>query len=209
MRVTQGQEPAHLMSLFKGKPMIIHLGGTSRKGGQSRAGNTRLFHIRQSSTRATRAVEVGDGSEHKCGHSQEWPSGNNLPLFLLTQVEPSASKLNTNDVFVLKFPDGLFLWKGVAASEEEMAAAKYICSFLGGSITEISEGKEPGGCLLFINVRTLWFTQLKGIPNLITFPVTLNWLVRFICLFAPLSSVLVCFGWKEGLSDLQKSAEEC
>ncbi|KAK9973237.1 hypothetical protein ABG768_023978 [Culter alburnus] len=115
VRVTQGQEPAHLMSLFKGKPMVIHLGGTSRKGGQSRAGSTRLFHIRQSSTRATRAVEV----------------------------EPSASKLNTNDVFVLKFPDGLFLWKGVAASEEEMAAAKYVCSFLGGSVTEISEGKEP------------------------------------------------------------------
>lgn len=58
VRVTQGQEPAHLMSLFKGKPMVIHLGGTSRKGGQSRVGSTRLFHIRQSSTRATRAVEV-------------------------------------------------------------------------------------------------------------------------------------------------------
>ncbi|XP_056315789.1 scinderin like a [Danio aesculapii] len=115
VRVTQGQEPAHLMSLFKGKPMIIHLGGTSRKGGQSRVGTTRLFHIRQSSTRATRAVEV----------------------------EPSASKLNTNDVFVLKFPEGMFLWKGVGASEEEIAAAKYVCSFLGGSATEISEGKEP------------------------------------------------------------------
>uniref|UniRef100_A0A672JXJ2 Scinderin like a n=2 Tax=Sinocyclocheilus grahami TaxID=75366 RepID=A0A672JXJ2_SINGR len=117
VRVTQGQEPAHLMSLFKGKPMIIHMGGTSRKGGQSQTGNTRLFHIRQSSTRATRAVEV----------------------------EPTASKLNTNDVFVLKCPGGLFLWKGVAASEEEMAAAKHVCSFLGGSATDISEGKEPAG----------------------------------------------------------------
>uniref|UniRef100_A0A8C2HA42 Gelsolin-like n=1 Tax=Cyprinus carpio TaxID=7962 RepID=A0A8C2HA42_CYPCA len=115
VRVTQGQEPAHLMSLFKGKPMIIHKGGTSRKGGQSQTGSTRLFHIRQSSTRATRAVE------------------------------PTASQLNTNDVFVLKSPGGLFLWKGVAASEEEMAAAKYAGSFLGGSPTEISEGKEPGG----------------------------------------------------------------
>ncbi|KTF80905.1 hypothetical protein cypCar_00012653 [Cyprinus carpio] len=117
VRVTQGQEPAHLMSLFKGKPMIIHMGGTSRKGGQSQTSNTRLFHIRQSSTRATRAVEV----------------------------DPTASKLNTNDVFVLKCPSGLFLWKGVAASEEEMAAAKHVCSFLGGSATEISEGKEPAG----------------------------------------------------------------
>ncbi|XP_051986064.1 gelsolin-like [Xyrauchen texanus] len=117
VRVTQGQEPPHLMSLFKGKPMIIHLGGTSRKGGQSRTGSIRLFHIRQSSTRATRAVEV----------------------------ETSAAKLNTNDVFVLKCPDGMFLWRGTGASEEEMAAAKYVCSFLGGSATEILEGKEPAG----------------------------------------------------------------
>ncbi|XP_036410064.1 scinderin like b [Megalops cyprinoides] len=115
VRVTQGQEPPHLMSLFKGKPMIIHSGGTSRKGGQTQAGSTRLFHIRQSSTRATRAVEV----------------------------DPSASCLNTNDVFVLKTPSSTFVWRGVGASEEEIAAAKYVVSFLGGSATDVSEGKEP------------------------------------------------------------------
>uniref|UniRef100_A0A6Q2XCQ0 Macrophage-capping protein n=1 Tax=Esox lucius TaxID=8010 RepID=A0A6Q2XCQ0_ESOLU len=117
VRVTQGQEPAHLMSLFKGKPMVIHLGGTSRKGGQSKAGSTRLFHIRQSSTKATRAVEV----------------------------PPSASFLNANDVFVLKSPDALFLWKGVGATDEELAGAHYVTSFLGGSVTDVSEGKEPAG----------------------------------------------------------------
>uniref|UniRef100_A0AAQ6IEA9 Gelsolin-like domain-containing protein n=1 Tax=Anabas testudineus TaxID=64144 RepID=A0AAQ6IEA9_ANATE len=58
VRVTQGQEPPHLVSLFKGKPLIVHLGGTSRKGGESKPGKTRLFHIRQSSTKAMRAVEV-------------------------------------------------------------------------------------------------------------------------------------------------------
>uniref|UniRef100_A0AAY4B2L1 Macrophage-capping protein n=1 Tax=Denticeps clupeoides TaxID=299321 RepID=A0AAY4B2L1_9TELE len=117
VRVTQGQEPAHLMSLFKAKPMIIYLGGTSRKSGQSQAGATRLFHIRQSSSKATRAVEV----------------------------VPSAACLNTNDAFVLKTPDALFLWKGVGASSEELAAAKHVCSFLGGSVTEVVEGKEPAG----------------------------------------------------------------
>ncbi|KAL1022650.1 hypothetical protein UPYG_G00030520 [Umbra pygmaea] len=117
VRVTQGQEPAHLMSLFKGKPMVIHLGGTSRKGGQSKVGSTRLFHIRQSSTKATRAVEV----------------------------VPSASSLNTNDVFVVKSPDSFFLWRGVGATDEERSAAQYLTSFLGGSVTEISEGKEPAG----------------------------------------------------------------
>uniref|UniRef100_A0A671XSP4 Scinderin like b n=1 Tax=Sparus aurata TaxID=8175 RepID=A0A671XSP4_SPAAU len=115
VRVTQGQEPPHLMSLFQGKPMIIHTGGTSRKDGQSQAGSTRLFHIRQSSSNATRAVEV----------------------------EASASSLNTNDVFVLKTPGALFVWRGVGASDEEMDAAKHVVGFLGGSPSQVSEGKEP------------------------------------------------------------------
>lgn len=58
VRVTQGQEPPHLVSLFKDKPLVIHLGGTSRESGQSKPASTQLFHIRQSSTKATRAVEV-------------------------------------------------------------------------------------------------------------------------------------------------------
>uniref|UniRef100_A0A672MBK7 Adseverin-like n=1 Tax=Sinocyclocheilus grahami TaxID=75366 RepID=A0A672MBK7_SINGR len=117
VRVTQGQEPPHLMSLFKGKPMIIHSGGTSRKDGQTKTGSMRLFHIRQSSSRATRTVEV----------------------------EPSASNLNTNDVFVLKSPDCVFVWKGAGASEEEMVAAKYVVSVLGRQSTDVVEGKEPAG----------------------------------------------------------------
>ncbi|XP_010731646.2 scinderin like b [Larimichthys crocea] len=116
VRVTQGQEPPHLMSLFQGKPMIIHTGGTSRKGGQSQAAGTRLFHIRQSSSHATRAVEV----------------------------EASASNLNTNDVFVLKSSNALFVWRGTGASDEEMEAAKHVVGFLGGSPSQVSEGKESG-----------------------------------------------------------------
>ncbi|XP_076001281.1 scinderin like b isoform X2 [Genypterus blacodes] len=114
VRVTQGQEPPHLMSLFQGKPMIIHTGGTSRSG-HSKAGTTRLFHIRQSSCNATRAVEV----------------------------KPSASSLNTNDVFVLKTPSCLCVWRGVGASDEEMEAAKHVAGFLGGSAKNVSEGSEP------------------------------------------------------------------
>nr|XP_057923577.1 scinderin like b isoform X1 [Doryrhamphus excisus] len=115
VRVTQGQEPPHLMSVFKGKPMIIHSGGTSRKGGQTQTGATRLFHIRQSSSHNTRAVEV----------------------------DVSATNLNTNDVFVLKSPGGLFVWRGVGASDDEMQAAKHVVSFLGGNASSVSEGKEP------------------------------------------------------------------
>ncbi|KAG7250301.1 hypothetical protein CRUP_014231, partial [Coryphaenoides rupestris] len=115
VRVTQGQEPPHLMSLFQGKPMIIHSGGTSRKGGQTAAGGKRLFQLRQSSSRATRAVEV----------------------------EPLASNLNTNDVFVLKTPDATLVWRGLGASDEEMAGAKHVAAVLGGGTTDVTEGKEP------------------------------------------------------------------
>lgn len=117
VRVTQGQEPPHLMSLFKGKPMIIHRGGTCRTGGQSQVGSTQLFHIRTSSAKVTRAVEV----------------------------EPRASNLNTNDVFVLKTPDSLYVWKGIGASGEELATAKHVVSLLGGKPTDVAEGKEPAG----------------------------------------------------------------
>ncbi|MED6281345.1 hypothetical protein CHARACLAT_020368, partial [Characodon lateralis] len=117
VRVTQGREPPHLVSLFRDKPLVIHLGGTSRKGGESKPASTRVFHIRQSSTKALRAVEV----------------------------EATASSLNTNDVFVLKTPNSLFVWKGKGASPDEMTAAKYVASLLGGTPTEVEESKEPAG----------------------------------------------------------------
>lgn len=115
VRVTQGQEPAHLLSLFKDKPLIVHLGGTSRKGGQTPVAPSRLFHIRISSTGACRAVEVN------C----------------------DAKSLNSNDAFVLKTPKETYIWKGQGASAPELKTAKYLVSVLGGSPTEIQEGKEP------------------------------------------------------------------
>ncbi|XP_061538819.1 gelsolin-like [Phycodurus eques] len=116
VRVSQGQEPPHLLSLFGGKPLVVHLGGTSRKGGNSEPAVTRLFHIRQSSTMATRAVEVA----------------------------ADASSLNSNDIFVLKWPKGIFVWKGRGATPEEMAAAKHVTGILGGGApAEVAETKEP------------------------------------------------------------------
>ncbi|XP_077390048.1 scinderin like a [Festucalex cinctus] len=117
VRVTQGQEPPHLLSLFGSKPLVVHLGGTSRKGGQTEPGATRLFHIRQSSTKATRAVEVS----------------------------ADAGSLNSNDAFVLKWSKGVFLWKGSGTTPEELAAAKYLIGVLGGggAPVEVLESKEP------------------------------------------------------------------
>lgn len=58
VRVIQGKEPSHLMSLFGGKPMVVYKGGTSREGGQSAPAETRLFQVRSNSAGHTRAVEV-------------------------------------------------------------------------------------------------------------------------------------------------------
>ncbi|XP_057714438.1 scinderin like b isoform X1 [Corythoichthys intestinalis] len=141
VRVTQGQEPPHLMSLFQGRPMIIHLGGTSRKGGQTQSGNTRLFHIRQSTSHMTRAVEV----------------------------EVCASKLNTNDAFVLKSPSGVFVWRGVGASDDEMEAAKHVVGFLGGSATHVAEGKEPAAFWSSLNGKKA-YQDCKTLQNVIRAP---------------------------------------
>uniref|UniRef100_A0A4W3I4E9 Scinderin like a n=1 Tax=Callorhinchus milii TaxID=7868 RepID=A0A4W3I4E9_CALMI len=118
VRVTQGQEPAHLMSLFKGKPIIVHSGGTSRKGGQTAPAPVRLFHIRKTS--------------------------NGCIFCTFSQVNCDAESLNTNDSFVLKTSKQTYIWKGVGASDAEVDAAKYVVSVLGGSETVVKEGSEPG-----------------------------------------------------------------
>lgn len=64
--------------------------------------------------------------------------------FSLMQVEPTASSLNTNDVFVLKSPDSLVLWKGKGSTPDEVAAGQYVASLLGGTFAEVEESKETG-----------------------------------------------------------------
>ncbi|XP_033831952.1 gelsolin a isoform X2 [Periophthalmus magnuspinnatus] len=114
VRVVQGKEPAHLMSLFAGQPMVVYRGGTSREGGQSAPAETRLFQVRSNSTGHTRAVEV----------------------------EATSSNLNSNDAFVLAGPGGCFLWVGQGACDTEKQGALQLSAILGVSPTELPEGGE-------------------------------------------------------------------
>ncbi|MEQ2178456.1 hypothetical protein GOODEAATRI_014132, partial [Goodea atripinnis] len=110
-----GKEPAHLMSLFGGQPMVVYKGGTSRDGGQSAPAETRLFQVRSNSAGHTRAMEL----------------------------DASASNLNSNDAFVLVTPDGTSLWVGAGASDTEKQGAQQLCGILGVSpSSELSEGGE-------------------------------------------------------------------
>uniref|UniRef100_A0A674MV97 Gelsolin n=1 Tax=Takifugu rubripes TaxID=31033 RepID=A0A674MV97_TAKRU len=114
VRVVQGKEPAHLMSLFRTQPMVVYRGGTSREGGQSAPAETRLFQVRSNSAGHTRAVEL----------------------------EAVSSHLNSNDAFILVTPGGSFLWVGVGASDTEKQGAQQLCDILGVSASELSEGGE-------------------------------------------------------------------
>ncbi|XP_036618059.1 adseverin [Trichosurus vulpecula] len=116
VRVSQGKEPAHLLSLFKDKPLIIYKNGTSKKGGQAPPAPTRLFQIRRNLGSITRIVEV----------------------------DVDSDSLNSNDVFVLKLPrNNGYTWIGRGASEEEEKGAEYLRSVLKCQTTKIPEGQEP------------------------------------------------------------------
>lgn len=73
--------------------------------------------------------------------------GRHVPLTcsrVFPQVEPVASNLNTNDIFVLKTPKTVYVWRGIGANDEEMEASKHVVAFMGGSASLVLEGKEPG-----------------------------------------------------------------
>ncbi|XP_076978784.1 scinderin isoform X1 [Tamandua tetradactyla] len=116
VRVAQGKEPPHLLSLFKHKPLIIYKNGTSKKGGQAPAAPVRLFQVRRNLASITRTVEV----------------------------DADANSLNSNDVFVLTLRQNSgYIWIGRGASQEEQKGAEYVASVLRCKTTKIQEGKEP------------------------------------------------------------------
>ncbi|XP_041644123.1 gelsolin-like [Cheilinus undulatus] len=114
VRVAQGKEPAHLMSLFGNKPLVVYKGGTSREGGQSVSGNTRLFQVRGNAAGHSRAVEV----------------------------DPAASSLNSSDVFFLVSPSGSWMWKGRGSSGVEVKGAEYLAELLEATPNQLEEGQE-------------------------------------------------------------------
>ncbi|CAH2316651.1 gelsolin isoform X2 [Pelobates cultripes] len=115
VRVVQGKEPAHLLSLFGGKPLVVYKGGTSREGGQTAEADTRLFQVRASSSGFSRAFEI----------------------------DAAASHLNSNDTFVLKTPSATYLWIGQGSSEAEKQGGQELLNILGVSGSQIAEGREP------------------------------------------------------------------
>uniref|UniRef100_A0A8C5N0B0 Macrophage-capping protein n=1 Tax=Leptobrachium leishanense TaxID=445787 RepID=A0A8C5N0B0_9ANUR len=116
VRVTQGKEPPHLLSIFKDKPLIIYKDGTSRKGGKTSAQTERLFQVRKNLGSITRIAEI----------------------------ENDSSLLNSNDAFVLKMTNNsAMIWIGKGANEDEIKGAEYLTKVLKCKGTHVKEGQEP------------------------------------------------------------------
>nr|XP_046242372.1 gelsolin-like [Scatophagus argus] len=114
VRVVQGKEPAHLMSLFGGQPMVVYKGGTSREGGQSEVADTRLFQVRANPAGDSRAV----------------------------QVDPASSSLNSSDVFLLVSSSGCWMWGGRNSSPAEVQGAEHLAGLLQVTPVSLEEGEE-------------------------------------------------------------------
>uniref|UniRef100_A0A6I8NEL5 Villin-1 n=1 Tax=Ornithorhynchus anatinus TaxID=9258 RepID=A0A6I8NEL5_ORNAN len=115
IRVTMGKEPPHLLAIFKGQ-MVIYKGGTSRAGNTEPEPATRLFQVRGTHDKNTKAIEV----------------------------LARGSSLNSNDVFVLKTQSCCYLWCGKGCSGDEREMAKMVANTI--SKTEklvVVEGQEP------------------------------------------------------------------
>lgn len=132
VRVCQGKEPPHLLSLFKSKPLIVYKNGTSRLGGSVPTPDKQLFQVRRNLASITRIAEV----------------------------DVCAASLNSNDAFLLKLPGGRgFLWMGKGASKEEERGAEYMSQELRTTPTRLMEGSEPGEFWEALGGRTEYQTS--------------------------------------------------
>ncbi|XP_078324667.1 advillin-like isoform X1 [Crassostrea virginica] len=137
VRVVQGKEPAHFMSMFDGK-MIIFSGGHAGWGGQQNnsdgPGDSYMLQVRGTNQLNTKAV----------------------------QVEMDASSLNTNDVFVIFTKTQVFIWCGKGSTGDEREMAKKVTSRSPREPIMVFEGQEKenfwnvlGGQKPYVNDKRL------------------------------------------------------
>ena len=133
VRVTQGKEPSHFRSLFKGRT-IVHLGGKA----SSFHNISQDWATDGSSDSATSLFHVHSTSELNT---------------MGTQVKKHYSSLNSEDAFVMVTPQVVYVWEGIGCIPEEAAVAGTIASILaqdykgsgGRSVVRVREGSEPEG----------------------------------------------------------------
>ncbi|XP_041665859.1 adseverin [Cheilinus undulatus] len=143
VRVCQGKEPPHLLSLFKSKPLIVYKNGTSRHCAQAPTPQTQLFQVRRNLGTITRIAEV----------------------------DAAARSLNSNDAFLLKMKSGQgYLWMGKGASDEELKGAEYMSKELNCSSTRITEGNETADFWAALGGKAAYQTSERLESQTLTHP---------------------------------------
>jgi len=123
VRIEQGREPNHFLTLFKGK-MVVHQGGYASAFKSKKETDTavdskaaHLYHIKGTNAYNTKAVEV----------------------------DPVASNLNSGDVFGLLLSEVVYIWAGKGSNKEEnIVASTCLKPLIGGrKVVNVAEGSEP------------------------------------------------------------------
>ncbi|KAM6900471.1 villin-1 [Xenentodon cancila] len=145
VRVVMGKEPRHFLAMFKGK-FVIFEGGTGRPGVVNPQRTSRLFQVRGTSELNTKA----------------------------TEVQASASSLNSNDVFLLETIQVCYLWYGKGCSGDERMMARAVADVLFRQDKQaVMEGQEPaefwvdlGGKAPYANDKKLQMEETPHSPRL-------------------------------------------
>lgn len=133
VRVVMGKEPRHFLAIFKGR-LIIFEGGTGRPGVVNPDPGARLFQVRGTHEMNTKA----------------------------TEVPGRASSLNTNDVFLLKTHQNVFLWYGKGCSGDEREMGKAVADLLSEQDKQIvMEGQEPAAFWVALGGKAPYATDKR------------------------------------------------
>ncbi|XP_014671689.1 PREDICTED: gelsolin, cytoplasmic-like [Priapulus caudatus] len=122
IRVVQGREPEHFLTIFKGR-MVVLMGGKAsgfkniHDHDTFDVDGTRLFHVRGSTETNTRALQVAEVPD----------------------------SLNSEDVFVLETPSNTFVWQGKGCIDVERQMGFNLAGIVspGGEAVSLEEGEEP------------------------------------------------------------------
>uniref|UniRef100_A0A8C4P0G4 Scinderin n=1 Tax=Dicentrarchus labrax TaxID=13489 RepID=A0A8C4P0G4_DICLA len=109
VRVCQGKEPPHLLSLFKSKPLIVYKSGTSRLGGQAPAPPTRLAASLNSNDAFL--LKMADGRGYLWmgrGASKEEEKG----------AEYISKELNCSSKHIMEGNEPADFWAGLGGKKE-------------------------------------------------------------------------------------------
>jgi len=118
VRVVQGKEPPHFLTIFSGKTTILRGSKASSFDGEDvvDAGipESFLLQVQGNESHNTKAIEV----------------------------DLRAASLNTNDVFLLKYGDSNYIWCGKGSTGDGREMAKKIASVVGADQEVVYEGQE-------------------------------------------------------------------